>query len=252
MSRFLFKNYPQVEYNINGDGRDIQTIRNVMLRAKIRDSIKKNVGTFYDYDITEMQTPQEIAEKVYGDTNLFWIVLMMNDVIDPYYDLGLSSRQLENYVNKKYPGQAYNVQSYSGNILVSSTLTGQTSGAVAEVLEWNPTQSKIVVAFRSGKFQLGEALISIKVHNGADITGQVLLGNITKLNKFSLHHYENVETGEVLSQEDYIALPVAQKREVDNYTYENEVNESKRIIKLLRPEYVEQVVGEIERILRRA
>jgi len=251
MATKLFQNYPQVDYNLSGDGRDIQTIRNIMLRAKIKDSVKNNVGTFIDYEIKEMQTPQEIADKIYGDPDLFWLVFMMNDITDPYYDMPLGSRQLEKYIDKKYPGQYYSVQSYSGNILVSSTLTGQTSGAVAEVLEWDPTLLKIVVKFRSGKFTLNEQLDSTKVHNGVDITGEVLLGGQTKLNKFGIHHYENLSTGEYLGKADYNELPVTDKREVDNYTYEQELNNTKAQIKLLKPEYVQQVVQEIETILRR-
>ena len=251
MANKLFQNYPTIDYNLSGDGRDIQTIRNIMLRAKIKDSIKSSVATYFDYEMKEMQTPQEIAQKFYGDANLFWVILMMNDVVDPYYDLPLGSRQLERYVDKKYPGQYYSVQSYSGDILVSSTLTGQTSGAIAEVLEWDPTNLKIVVKFRQGKFVTNEPLDSTKVHNGVDITGQVLLGGVTKLNKFGVHHYENVETGEKLSKEDYNELPVAEKREVDNYTYEQELNNSKATIKLLKPDYVAQVTQEIETILRR-
>jgi len=251
MSNFFFKNYPTIDYNLPGDGRDIQTIKNIMLRAKIRDGIKKNVATYFDFDLEEAMSPQEVADKVYKNPNLFWIIFMMNDVVDPYYDLGLTSRQLDKYITKKYPGQYYSVQSYSGNILVSSTLTGTSSGAVGEVLEWNPSLKKIVVKMRSGKFSLGEPLNSVKIHNGADITGEVLLGSVTRLNKFAVHHYENVETGEIVDIEDYIALPVANKREVDNFTYESELNQEKRKIKLLRPEYVERVVQEIEKILRR-
>lgn len=251
MSNKLFKNYPDIDYSITGDNRDIQTIKNIMLRAKIRDAIKNNTALFYDYPMQEMQTPQEVALKMYGDANLFWVIFMMNDVVDPYYDLGLSNRQLEKYIDKKYPGQYYNVQTYSGDILVSSTLKGVTSGAVGEVLEWDPSKKKIVVKMRSGTFALGENLSAVKIHNGTDITGQVLLGGITRLNKFAVHHWENTETGEWVDQEDYIALPVANKREVDNYTYENEENEKKRILKLLKPAYVDQVVNEIERILRR-
>jgi hypothetical protein len=252
MANKLFENYPSVDYNLSGDGREIQTIRNIMLRAKIRDSIKKSVATYFDYEMKEMQTPQEIAHKFYGDSDLFWIIFMMNDIVDPYYDLPLSSRSLEKYIDKKYPGQYYSVQSYSGNILVSSTLTGNISGAVGEVLEWDPTNLKIVVKMREGKFTLNEQLDSVKVHNGTDITGQVLLGGITKLNKFGVHHYENLETGEVLSKADYNQLPVAEKREVDNYTFEQETNNDKAIIKLLRPEHVQKVVQEIETILRRS
>jgi hypothetical protein len=251
MANKLFKNYPEVEYSITGDNRDIQTIRNIMLRAKIRDSVKADTSVFYDYPILEMQTPQEIALKMYGDANLFWIIFMMNDVVDPYYDLGLTNRQLEKYIDKKYPGQYYSVQTYSGDILVSSTLTGTESGATGEVLEWDPSRKKIVVTMRNGTFKLGENLSSVKVHNGTDISGQVLLGGVTKLNKFSIHHWENTETGEWVDQADYIDLPISSKREVDNYTYENELNEEKRVIKLLKPEYVSQVVAEIEKILRR-
>lgn len=250
MAKHLFRNYPTIEYNLSGDGRDIHTIRNIMLRAKIRDSIKNNVGLYYDYPLLENQTPQEIAAKLYGNPNLFWIILMMNNVIDPHYDMGITDRQLKKYVEKKYPGTFYSVQSYTGDIPVGSQISGDTSGAIGYIIEWNPSLKKIVIDVKSGTFKLGEPCTTAKIRNAETLVGAVLLGNTTRKNVFAVHHYENTETGEQVDIEDYISLPVEYKREVDNYTYENEKNQGKKLIKLLRPEYVNSVVDEIEKILR--
>jgi hypothetical protein len=71
-------------------------------------------------------------------------------------------------------------------------------------------------------------------------------------NIYNTHHYLSEEDGNLYS------LPAGyevsadypyNKIEVNNYDYESDLNEAKRNIRLLKPEYIDQIKAERERIL---
>ncbi len=57
----------------------------------------------YDtYDVKEGETPEMIADKLYDDPELHWVVLMVNDITDRYHDWPMDSGQFQDYLNDKY------------------------------------------------------------------------------------------------------------------------------------------------------
>jgi len=58
---------------------------------------------FFDtYDVKEGETPEIIADKLYDDPQLHWIVLMVNNIVDRYHGWPMSGNQFLDYVNEKY------------------------------------------------------------------------------------------------------------------------------------------------------
>ena len=96
------------------------------------------------YSVKDGETPEGLAYKVYGNSNYHWIILLLNDIQNIYYDWPLSSVAFNEFVNDKYddPGAVHHwekVQSsgrqigdgpedYSHMIECNSTDTG--AGAV--------------------------------------------------------------------------------------------------------------------------
>jgi hypothetical protein len=57
---------------------------------------------FDTYKLREGETPEIIAHKLYGDPELHWIVMLVNNVIDRYHDWPMSTPQFNSYLNQKY------------------------------------------------------------------------------------------------------------------------------------------------------
>ena len=57
---------------------------------------------FDTYDVKEGETPESIADKLYDDPELHWVVLMVNDITDRYHQWPMTQRQFLQYVNEKY------------------------------------------------------------------------------------------------------------------------------------------------------
>ena len=63
--------------DVNGEGI---LLTNLMARSEIIPSLLNNPMMFYKYDIQEGDTPEIIADKYYGDSYRYWIVLFANQI----------------------------------------------------------------------------------------------------------------------------------------------------------------------------
>ena len=56
-----------------------------MKRVGVRAKVKRNTALFDTYDVGDGETPEMIANKLYGDPNLHWVILYLNNVTDRYH-----------------------------------------------------------------------------------------------------------------------------------------------------------------------
>mgnify|MGYP003632662575 CR=1 FL=1 len=98
---FFFKNHPLVSYDIRGNGVP-RTIQNPLVRFKLLDVLKNRTALYYTHDIQEGQSLEFIADRYYGDSTLDWVIYIVNDIIDPQYDLPLDYQQFNAFVKGKY------------------------------------------------------------------------------------------------------------------------------------------------------
>jgi hypothetical protein len=96
-----FSKFPLDLYSLD-DTKSLQLITDILRRVTIQEEIKNNSSVFDEYDIREGDTPERLADKIYGDTNYHWIILHVNDIIDPRFDWPLTTYQLEQMVKSKY------------------------------------------------------------------------------------------------------------------------------------------------------
>ncbi len=71
-------------------------------RFRIRDFLKQKIAIFYTYNVKSGERADIIAEKLYGDAGLDWLIYLMNNVYDPYYDWAMSEYDWNKYMALKY------------------------------------------------------------------------------------------------------------------------------------------------------
>lgn len=96
-----FNMFPQIAYDIKGDG-EVKAVTNILKRLALRNELLNDYTIFDRYDVEEGETPESIADLVYGDVNLHWIVCYANNIVDRYHDWPMRSMQFLSYVNDKY------------------------------------------------------------------------------------------------------------------------------------------------------
>ena len=93
--------YPSLLKDRESNTDFIQT-KNLFRRAKIREDLFANFMQFDKYQIIGDERPDNVAEKVYGNSNLDWVVLMSNNIIDINNEWPLTQYQLNTFLNNKY------------------------------------------------------------------------------------------------------------------------------------------------------
>ena len=96
-----FGHFPLIPYDSVGDG-NFKLVTNLLKRIAVRSKVKTNISVFDTYDVKSGETPEEIADKLYNDPELHWVVLMMNDITDRYHQWPLNENQFIAYINDKY------------------------------------------------------------------------------------------------------------------------------------------------------
>jgi len=96
-----FNKIPHILYDSKGQ-EDYKDVTNLLRRVSLRTKVRTNVLFFDTYDVKEGETPEIIAHKLYGDPELHWIILMINDITDRYHQWPMSTPQFLAFINDKY------------------------------------------------------------------------------------------------------------------------------------------------------
>lgn len=94
-----FSNFPLVTYNGI-------SVRDVTRRTDFIDNILSNPYVFLPYTVKDGERPEDIAYHYYGSVNATWLVLMANNIIDPYTQWHMRSEVFHEYLISKYQEQS--------------------------------------------------------------------------------------------------------------------------------------------------
>ncbi len=93
--------FPDIPYDAKGNGKET-FMKDIFRRVKVKSNAKNNIVEFDFYDVQDGETPEMIAFKYYGDSQLHWTILVINDIIDYYTDWPMSVVKFESYMKEKY------------------------------------------------------------------------------------------------------------------------------------------------------
>ena len=98
-----FTYFPQMLYDAVQDGTTSPVlVTNILRRVKVKDSIKDDVALFYKYRVKAGESPEMVSMRFYGTVDYYWVVLLMNDIKDRFYEWPLSEQDFESFVKEKY------------------------------------------------------------------------------------------------------------------------------------------------------
>ena len=290
--------------------------RNILTRGKIIDSIKESQSGYLKYTIKDEERPETLADRIYGRSDYHWIILLFNEILDPFFSWPLSINEMEHQMQSVYAGKAifiyppmlFDVDKRMvldrrvvhfevGDVLQQRALDG-TVLATATIKLWDPNLYKIVVENITGSFSLqGEAARNSSVigdptrlvrdiytvtSEGKQISAPMV--RITDDNQYALHHFEKSD-GEVMSplyrptslandgsrQKSFSSLidryvlgrveiidmgvddnndSLGYANSITNISHEETVNEKKRNIKIMRPEYIDPLLRDFRKLFK--
>jgi len=201
MSKYFRKlpnlNYPSLLKTRDSNVDFIQT-KNLFRRVKVREDLFGNFMQFEKYKVVGDERPDNVAEKVYDNDDLDWVILLSNNIIDIKNDWPLTQSQFNEFVNEKYtPQQLVSIHHY-------------------ETLE-----------LRDNKNQL------------------ILPSGITVDENFNM---EYLSGGQIRSTNSLIdGRPI---RAVTFFDFENDLNDRKRNINVLKPDLLGVFIKDFERVMK--
>jgi len=106
MSKHYFRNLPNIQYKNPLDSsvtrKNGVIVKNMFLRAKLKDAIYSDLTFLQSYTIKEGMRPDTVAEQIYGNSELDWIILMTANIINVRSEWPMDSKVLYDYCERKY------------------------------------------------------------------------------------------------------------------------------------------------------
>ena len=110
MAKKYFRYIPDFDYvsrlpkaqNIS----DYIRVKNLFKRTKISEQVFSDLTFFTKYQVITDERPDNVAFKVYGDSNLDWMVLLANNIINVQQEWPLDHTSYYNYLISKYGSDA--------------------------------------------------------------------------------------------------------------------------------------------------
>lgn len=95
MAERYFEKFPTITYSNT-------LIKDLTRRVIFTDNTLKNPYSFYPYDLSHYERPDQFAYRYYGDQYYSWLLYYTNDVVDPYYDWYLPQDEFHEFIVRKY------------------------------------------------------------------------------------------------------------------------------------------------------
>ena len=81
---------------------DRVTVKNIFKRSKLRSDVDQVITVFNYYYVKEGYRPDMVAEELYDDSELDWVVLTSNNITNIRDQWPLNHNDLHNYMLEKY------------------------------------------------------------------------------------------------------------------------------------------------------
>lgn len=283
--------FPKIAYDVNNSFyfKNYSIVTNLLVRfGFVKDLLDKG-GTYYEYIVTDEERPDTLADKVYGDPQAHWVILVANSIANPHYDWPLSTREFNKYIVGKYGSIANaktTIHHYEKVVSRTEESTGINS-IFRYVVDYDiKTQTNITLSDVTGAYSAGEAVyqgsnlayssFSANVITWSASDNRITLANaVGKIVKYgSLIGDSSAANGVVTffntpeaPYDYYLSLPDEQavttysnvagrtvtetisRDSVSIYDHELYLNEKKREIILVKPEYYLQLRDEFLKIV---
>ena len=126
-----FANFPLIIYDSVGDG-NFKIVTNLLKRVALRTKVRTNTLLYDTYDVKEGETPEMIADKLYDDPELHWVILFVNNITDRYHQWPMNFGQFNTFIADKYSNidavHHYEVSQTSGDTSIKINIGTDTTG----------------------------------------------------------------------------------------------------------------------------
>ena len=216
--------FPKIQYTLEGNDSqypNYTTITDITYRIGMIKEVLTNFAAYTEYTVKEGETPEQLANRFYGDPEAYWIILYANNIYDANYGWPLSYKEFNAFIVSKY----------------GSNETAQTTFHHYEkVITRENITDKVTTVTR------------FKVNQTAIATGGMSVD--LPYDTYASLEYSYTAPTEPVVIDGKSIIEVVSRNRVTNYDYESELNETKRNIKVIKNSYYPQLISEFDKLTK--
>lgn len=175
----FFDKFPKIDYDINRNLYSrYENVTNLFFRIGFVREILNNISSYHVFELENGDTPENVADKIYGDPNAGWMVLYANRIMDPQWEWPLDNDQFRKYIIDKY-GSIENAKTtthhYEMVIKRTNSRTNVTTETRFEVdyRAYGPKQFTVTIWPEEANYTLGEEVFTGVSTSNYDFYGDV-------------------------------------------------------------------------------
>lgn len=222
-------------------GSELKTIEDFFLRVAPSIQYNQLANMLTPYFVSGDQRIEDVAFDVYGDPQLHWVILLCNNIVNPYEEWPLSEDVLLKRVFEWY---YFTVGVEAGHGLVAGDIVQSTNGYKFSVVS-SATESVVLQSLNGVAYLSRDDVLSEEGRNPR------LPIRITSVDDpmNTVHHFEDVQTGYWVDFDQNL-FGQGLITPVTNLEYEQNRNESKRMIRILDKRYLSDFIQTFDRELQ--
>lgn len=245
MSKYL-EYFPRIYYDAERKQlSDYQLVTDITFRLAFIRDILSNISSYYYYTVQDGETPEILAENIYGSAEAHWVILYANEMYDPQYDWPLSSKAFRNYIVNKYRDQAAASLSISNTAITDTQVLSWTQNTTSED-SIHHYEKQIIRYNRTDDVYL---TMNLEV-NGTNVTSATTVTApydfYTTANTYDPRALEFTGSYETINVNGKTIEETIKGVAITYYDYELYTNENKRQIRIIKKEYYPQIVEEFK------
>ena len=196
-------------------------VKNIFRRAKLRTDVDYAITAFDFRMIKEGDRPDTIAAEIYDDPELDWVVLITNNIINIRDQWPLSNNDLHNYMLDRY-------------------------GSEAALLEPHHYETKEI----RDRFNRTVLDAGRWVDEDYTFTYVNLDGNTVTTDKTAYKSVQDEPDHTDAYKKTWVLLSSNAAGPVSNFKYETLQNDAKRLIRILKPEFLGGFIADMRSIMK--
>ena len=111
-----FRELPSILYqsplSTRSSSDEYVEVKNLFRRVKLRDDLKDSITYLTNYYVRDGFRPDQVAEDLYGSSNLDWVVIHSAGIVNIRDEWPLTSREIYDYSLNKYGNDLNQIRHY--------------------------------------------------------------------------------------------------------------------------------------------
>lgn len=98
-----FSQFPVIYYEVEINGKlELRQLVDITHNIRFRKEVLGNISLYELYDVKDGETPDIVADRVYGSSQYHWAIMLFNERFDYIYDWPMHPHVLDEYINETY------------------------------------------------------------------------------------------------------------------------------------------------------